>query len=292
MRDSLATLIIPCLTLGLATSLSGARAMRGGGSNMNGTTPIESQDSLDWTPPARLLAALARLLEAHDYARDAGRDPWDFAVGIRPLAAMGVTTNDLRWLVCKGYAQHAREVTLPGEPGRSFHPEGQLKFGRRTCFILTASGVALAHSLPPDPSPEPRPIIPTSPLSQRVTANDGKLLAPHPNGTTHNSPPEPLLPHWDADRRELILATRAVKRFPQPSPNQERILAAFEEEGWPCRIDDPLPRKPGSDSHRRLQTAIKCLNHHQEHPLIRFAGDGTGEGIRWKFVADASEHAR
>ena len=64
--------------------------------------PAGDSPAVAWTPPARLLTALARLLEAHDYARDAQHDLWDFAVSIRSLKALGLTTNDLRWLVCKG----------------------------------------------------------------------------------------------------------------------------------------------------------------------------------------------
>ena len=39
-----------------------------------------------------------------------------------------------------------------------------------------------------------------------------------------------------------------MKQFKVPSPTQESILAAFEEEGWPAAIDDPLPPQPEQDS--------------------------------------------
>ena len=62
------------------------------------------------------------------------------------------------------------------------------------------------------------------------------------------------------------------------------ILAAFEEEGWPSRIDDPLPPQPEQDSKRRLSDTIKCLNRKQASPLIHFRGDGTGEGVVWDTI--------
>jgi hypothetical protein len=64
----------------------------------------------------------------------------------------------------------------------------------------------------------------------------------------------------------------------------EAILAAFQEEKWTARIDDPLPPVPEQDSKRRLSDTITCLNRNQKHQLIRFHGDGTGEGIIWEFI--------
>jgi len=72
-----------------------------------------------------------------------------------------------------------------------------------------------------------------------------------------------------------------VKQFKVPAPNQEVILASFEEEGWPPRIDDPLPPQADQDSKRRLHDTIITLNRHQKNRLIRFSGDGSGEGVRW-----------
>jgi hypothetical protein len=90
------------------------------------------------------------------------------------------------------------------------------------------------------------------------------------------------VPHYDRVRRELWLGTQLIKRFRQPAPDQETILSAFQELGWPPRIDDPLPRRPGRQSQKlRLRDAIKRLNHHQHLPLIRFRGGGRGKGIFW-----------
>ncbi len=56
-------------------------------------------------------AAMVRLAEAYDYARDMQCDLWDFAVEIDALAAVGLSPDDLRWLVTSGYVQHRREVS-------------------------------------------------------------------------------------------------------------------------------------------------------------------------------------
>jgi hypothetical protein len=73
-----------------------------------------------------------------------------------------------------------------------------------------------------------------------------------------------------------------VKRFKQPAGNQELVLEAFEEEGWPPRIDDPLPPAPNQDGKRRLQSTIWNLNRGREARLIRFAGGGDGQSVCWR----------
>jgi hypothetical protein len=62
------------------------------------------------------------------------------------------------------------------------------------------------------------------------------------------------------------------------------VLNAFEEEGWPARIDDPLPPHSDQDPKRRLNDTIKCLNRKQVRELLRFHGDGSGEGILWEVL--------
>ena len=90
------------------------------------------------------------------------------------------------------------------------------------------------------------------------------------------------MPRWEGDDCTLYLGDQIVKRFKRPSPNQEIILATFEEEGWPSRIDDPLPPVGDIDPKRRLHDSIKWLNRNQEMRLLHFSGDGSGEGVRWE----------
>ena len=206
----------------------------------------------------RFEPALAILREAYAYARELGRSVWDFAVEIHVLRAADLTRSDLRWLVCRGVVEHAAELTRNGQDSRVFRPTGALTFTKRTCFVLaeTAAG----------PAPESNGIGPMA----------GVRLQPGPA-----DPSLPPVPEWDKERQELRVGELVVKQFKVPAPNQEMILASFQEEGWPVRIDDPLPPHADQDSKRRLHDTIITLNRHQKNRLIRFSGDGSGEGVRW-----------
>ena len=131
---------------------------------------------------SRLEAALEALLEAFDCAEDVGSEQWEFAVAIRDLRRLGLNDTDLRWLVRKQFVEHAREVTVHGINGREFRPTGDLTFSKRTCFVLTAAGVATARSLH-DGQPS---------SSAQVQCS----------GVTYLSATEPRLPLWDPERRK------------------------------------------------------------------------------------------
>ena len=92
-------------------------------------------------------------------------------------------------------------------------------------------------------------------------------------------------PHWDRFQHELRLGRVIVKRFRRPAPNQELILAAFEEQDWPERIDDPLPVSLEVDPRQRLHETIKSLNQCVASAALQFGGDGTGLGVRWRLRA-------
>src|SRR5262249_32097843 len=62
-------------------------------------------------------------------------------------------------------------------------------------------------------------------------------------------------------------------------------------EGWPPRIDDPLPPQRERDPKQHLHMTIQNLNRHHKHRLIRFAGDGNGRGVRWEFHAPGGRAA-
>src|SRR4051795_11759741 len=76
-------------------------------------------------------SALGLLLEGYDYARQLERDVWEFAVEIRCLLEAGLTHNDVRWLLCKGYAEHAVERTEPGGRRREFLRVANLSLSER-----------------------------------------------------------------------------------------------------------------------------------------------------------------
>jgi hypothetical protein len=210
------------------------------------------------------------LLEAYDYAQQLERSVWDFAVEIDTLQAAGLSNSDLRWLQCKGYVEHAAEITLHGQDTRAFRQTGNLTFTNRTCFVLSEPGFLFA---------------------QHVLETRQDLPGPTKGGAAQpaHQVVRPLVPKWDKERQELRLGTLIVKQFKVPAPNQEMILAAFEEEGWPPRVDDPLPPQPDQDTKRRLHDTIVTLNRHQRHLLIRFLGDGSGQGVRWELVPHACD---
>ena len=58
-----------------------------------------------------------------------------------------------------------------------------------------------------------------------------------------------------------------------------KVLDAFQEDGWPDRIDDPL--SPSKDQ-QRLHETIASLNENMALPLVHFRADGTGQGIVWE----------
>lgn len=206
-------------------------------------------------------AAVRLLLEARLYAESIQCNVWDFAIDMETLLATGLTCNDMRWLLCKGYIEHAMEVTSADKIHRSFRQAAKLVLTKRTCFVLTEAGIGFAT-------------IPLHLLQLRSEE------ASSPTNVASKG----SLPGWRRDRRELCLGNRTVKRFKVPAANQELLLDAFEEEGWPSHLDDPLPPHPGQDSKRRLHDTIDRLNRNQTNRLIRFRGDGTGCGVFWELT--------
>src|SRR5919197_716602 len=89
-------------------------------------------------------SGLAILLEAIETAKELQLDAWDFAVEIQNLRSAGLSSSSLRWLLCKGYVEHAIETTQPEATQRTFQPAGNLMLCQASCFVLTPAGVALA----------------------------------------------------------------------------------------------------------------------------------------------------
>jgi len=215
---------------------------------------------------------LALLLEAYSCAVALGRDVWDFAVEIQSLRRAGLTNSALRWMICNDWVKHARESPVADNGGRSFRRSGALTFGKRTCFVLTESGAESAKQVCDE--------LPADGRLSCESSSQASQILPYGRGQEHVQ----LRPKWDAERHQLCLGEVLVKEFKLPSANQGTILMAFEEEEWPPRIDDPLPPSGEVDSKTRLRYTIKSLNKNQKSRLIRFMGDGTGEGIRWELI--------
>jgi hypothetical protein len=216
--------------------------------------PRRRTPAADGLPPD-CLDAVGLLVQAEAHARAVGLGRWEFAVGLRELLDAGASTAALRRLVAEGLAEHAIELLRPDAPERSFRRVRSLAFTARACFVLTEEGLAGAGGW----------------LARPLGAAAGPK--PGPAGVA--------VPAWDPALRRLTFRGAVVKEFRRPAPSQELILAAFEEEGWPARIDDPLSGQEGRIGRDRLHDTIRGLNRHQERPLLWFGRDGTGEGVTW-----------
>jgi hypothetical protein len=227
----------------------------------------ESTTTGDAALPAGVEKALSALLRAYEYAHELRHSGWEFAVALSELRFADFTSSDLRWLACRGYVELAVETTTNGARQRSFRPARRTVIAEKTCAVLTEPGARFARSRhprqPERPSRGPR----TIPL----------------NACPRKDEPGPR-PRWDESRRQLRVGGLLVKHFRQPAPNQEIILSAFEEEGWPPRIDDPLSPRPDRDSRLHLHETIVNLNRYHRDRVIRFFGDGKGEGVCWEIV--------
>lgn len=223
---------------------------------------------LSRVPPARevrLKLALALLRQGAEDAREFGESVWDFAVEIDRLHECGVTNNDLRRLVREGQIEHRLEIRSLRADARCFRSIANLCFTKRSCFILgTPHGASAAAFMK--------------------------------NGATHNHemtvpPAEPvavdlLRPCWDADLRQLRLGDWIVKEFRQPSARQVAVLSAFQAQGWPPRINDPLSATDVGNVQGLLHYTIQNLNRNQLWKLIHFFGDGTRRGVCWRLLTD------
>jgi hypothetical protein len=206
---------------------------------------------------SRILRGLRVLIQAYEYAANVGVSPRQFAVKLTEARLLGLTLSDLRWLVMKRWVEPLIETTLPADDERSFRPIQTLRFPKRASFALTPAGFAAAKG--------PAMGLERAPQKPLPELKDGRRI----------------VPQWDAVRKELRFDGLVVKRFKAPAPNQETVLTAFEEEAWPPRIFDPLPPFHDQDPKRRLHDTIVSLNRTLTRPLIRFSGDGSGEGVRW-----------
>jgi hypothetical protein len=214
--------------------------------------------------PLAVSKPLEVLLAARDYVDGLKSRPWDFAVELRYLESAGCTPSELRWLLTRGCVRHAIEVTRAKDRRRRFRPLLSPTFPRKTCFVLTAAGAVLARQI--------------CSRNGACGASNGSLPVPS------TSSAGAATPQWDHMQRELRCGQTIIKRFRVPAPNQEIILCAFQEESWPARVDDPLPRHAALDPKDRLRETIKSLNRNQLRRLLVFHADGRGCGIRWAWL--------
>jgi hypothetical protein len=229
------------------------------------------------------------LLQAFEYAADCGVDPWQFAVELSELLASGMTRLDLRWLLCRAFAEHARETTLPGDPVRSFRRLPPTSIPEDACIVLTTPGATLLQSAVRSVASRQRSsdsAYAESDEDPQFSGGNPAIAAKEcntPTATASKPTEQPaVIPVWNSKLRELRYRGELVKRFRVPAPNQEMILTVFEEEGWPDCVDDPLPPVPDVAPKPRLRATIKSLNGKQNTPSLRFHVNQNGQIVTWE----------
>ena len=220
-------------------------------------------------PLEELRAGLAVLLEAYEWAHNSGLDPWQFSVTLDQIQHVGFSNAHLSWLICRGFLEHLYEFTPPGDKDRLFRDLARLNFRKRSRFILNAAGAAFAG-----------PIC-RKEDSVKQSAEETHEAAP---GNGRGSKPE-----WDRERLQLTFNGELLMQLTLRARNLLCILDIFQEEGWPPRIDDPIPSTKRGNVKHRLRAAIERLNKNLLFPSIRFSGDGSGESICWK-LGNGNDH--
>ncbi|HEY3966020.1 MAG TPA: hypothetical protein VGM05_15780 [Planctomycetaceae bacterium] len=273
------------------------------------------ENLLSQTPSAQWgrLIALDMLWQARTIAINSDRTIWDFAIELESLLHAGATLADLRWLVAQGFACHAEEITKAQHTTRRFRPIKSLMIPRGTCFVLAdfersavvesiylsmlaANDVVrsrisrgeigpavFASAEHPERTAGLRP--PTVPGPALVSDRQSREQQAPPGRPAPSVRTRSQLPVWNPGAHELRLGSRLLKRFTRPAKSQEIILAAFQEEGWPELIDDPLPQDPSQDPKRRLHYTIHHLNRGQRPHLILFYVNGGGQSVHWRLAS-------
>ena len=108
------------------------------------------------------------------------------------------------------------------------------------------------------------------------------LPAPHVAG-------ELIVPFYDVDQRILWYAGRLVKRLRQQADVQEIVLRAFQRQGWPRALKNPLPKGSMIPMDARLHAVVRGLMNAQKEARIRFFRNGTGCMICWEAVGPAKK---
>jgi hypothetical protein len=200
------------------------------------------------------------LFDAYFAAVQVRKNPTDFAIALPLLSKQGISETVLRWLAANHLIEHRVPHASQAKEAGLCQLSTCANFTCASRFVLTQLGFGLALE-----------VLWQAPCNH-VEREDGHLTV----GAG--------IPRYDGVSI-LWLGEVVVKQFEVPAENQKLILLAFEEENWLPRIDDPLPGKSGINRKKRLNKAISGLNHAQTNPLIRFHGDGTGQGIAWE-IAD------
>jgi hypothetical protein len=96
-----------------------------------------------------------------------------------------------------------------------------------------------------------------------------------------------MSPVWNDKVGTLSVHGRSVLRLAKPAKNQRAILNAFERNGWPSWIANPIEPTYPKDENQRLGDAVYGLNRSlgPDAPL-QFRRDGQGKGVFWEFLTE------
>jgi hypothetical protein len=166
-------------------------------------------------------------------------------------------------MLFQNHIEHLQSVSSPAGGQASFPPANSLLLSETSCFTLTEVGEAFANWFLAD---------------ALVSLEDGAFEAAR-DGLVLGR----LDPSYDREIHIFSWGRHILKHFRQPSVNQEIVLSAAEEMGWPTSFDDPIPRKRGQKAKVRCHDTIKNLNRRQTPHLVQFKGDGTGTRIGWEY---------
>lgn len=197
----------------------------------------------------RVIQGLRALQDAYAQALASNQSPWQFSLtGDFLMDTTSLTPTDLKTLQSHGLILHAREI--PGQSGveRQFRPIDSVELLGNDCFVLSSSAF------------------------DKFSLFDASSVDP---GVLKDRP------IWRSDTRELWFQDEVVLRIHREAPNQFAILAAFEEEGWPIQIDDPIPGGSPVDSANRRHDAVKRLNRNIRIPKIKFRDHVSREAVSW-----------
>lgn len=228
---------------------------------------MAAHDLSAWLPrqSSKWQHALTQLLEAACYTQDLASETRVFAVEFEELRSAGLTTNDIAWLIAKGYLDHAHAAIQDGHDLPRRTELDSPTFSAASRFVLSTAGIDFAAQICPPPS-------------------IARLWGPTPQPCDIPEAAHPTVPHWDGERRRLWFGGVLIKHIKVPARNQELVLSTLEEESWPHSVDDPLPPSQGIDPKHRLHDTIIRLNRGHSRPLIRFHGNGDGRAVYWERV--------
>ena len=212
--------------------------------------------SIDATPEQLItfVIAYATLLTARWEAREQNIPAHQHRVNWAELEDRHVELEVLLWMLYQAHVEH-----LPEGAGQSTDAAG-LTIGVASTFCLTEVGEAFALLF----------------LSHAFSDEDHEF-----NNVWNLVRLGSLTPRYDSTNRVFTWGQHVLKRYRQPSLNQEQILQAAEELNWIGWFDDPLPGVTGVNPKVRLHDTIKDLNRRQTPHLVHFMGDGTGTRVGW-----------